>query len=52
MVATTRTISAKDGKKISEYDLISPPVFDGMAVAGEKLYLSLTDGSIICFGGK
>jgi len=46
------TISAKDGKKIAECKLASPPVFDGMIAAGGKLYLATRDGKIACMGGK
>ena len=45
-------VSASNGKTITESRLSASPVFDGMAAAGGKLYLSLTDGSIICLGGK
>jgi outer membrane protein assembly factor BamB len=44
--------SKTDGRKLAEKKLDSPPVFDGMAAAKGRLYLSLEDGSIICFGGK
>ena len=36
-----------DGKKLSQLKLPSPPVFDGFAVAGGKLYLSLKNGSVV-----
>jgi hypothetical protein len=32
--------------------LSSPPVFDGMAAAGGRLYLSLMDGSILCLARR
>jgi len=41
-----------DGKKAAQADLTSPPVFDGMAAARGKLYLSSADGSIRCFTDK
>ena len=41
-----------DGKVISEYELDSAPVFDGMIAADKKLFISMTDGSIVCLGGK
>ena len=47
-----RAVSSTDGKTQAEHALDAPPVWNGMAAAGGKLYLSLTDGSIICFGGK
>ena len=45
-------LSAADGKKLSELDLSAQPVFDGMAAAGGRLYVSMTDGSVICLGAK
>jgi outer membrane protein assembly factor BamB len=44
-------ISANRGKKLSEYELESAPVLDGIASANGRLYISGTDGSVICFGG-
>ena len=38
-----------DGRKLAEYKLPAPPVWDGMAVAGGKLYLALTSGDILSF---
>jgi hypothetical protein len=45
-------VSATDGSQLAEVPLRSPPVLDGMATAGGKLYLALADGNIVCFGGK
>jgi hypothetical protein len=45
-------ISAATGEIDAEYSLPSLPVFDGMIAARRNLYLSLTDGSIVCFGNK
>lgn len=42
-------IDTASGKVISDYKLASPPVWDGMAVAGEHLYISLLDGSVVCW---
>ena len=36
-----------DGKELSRLKLPSPPVFDGLAVAGGQLYLSLKNGSVL-----
>jgi hypothetical protein len=47
-----QTVSAGDGKKQAEYQLESPPVFDGMAIAGGRVYLSTMDGKITCFAGE
>ena len=43
-------VSASDGKKLAEYKLNSPPVFDSIALAKRKLYMTLQDGHIICMG--
>ena len=45
-----RIVSTADGKKISEHKLSAMPIFDGMSAAGGKLYLSLKNGSVVCFG--
>jgi hypothetical protein len=45
-------VSTADGQTLREYPLEAEPVFDGMAAAYGRLYLSLKDGSIICFGGE
>jgi outer membrane protein assembly factor BamB len=41
-------ISTADGKKLAEYPLKSPPVFDGIAAANGRLYISTIDGSVVC----
>jgi len=38
----------EDGGFLSEAPLPAPPAFDGMAVAQSRLYLTLTDGSVLC----
>ncbi|MHC4752265.1 MAG: outer membrane protein assembly factor BamB family protein [Planctomycetota bacterium] len=40
--------SASDGSELSRYRLDSSPVFDGMAAAYRRLYVSLKDGSLLC----
>ena len=45
-------VSAGDGEKPAEYELESPPVFDGMAIAEGRLYLSLKNGKVACFEGQ
>jgi hypothetical protein len=42
-------VSSADGKTLSELDLDSSPVFDGLAVADGALFVSMMDGSVICF---
>jgi outer membrane protein assembly factor BamB len=41
-------LAAKDGKKLAEYTLESPPVWDGLAAANGRLYLTLRNGSMVC----
>jgi len=43
-------VSSKDGKILGRAQLQSPPVWDGMAAADGRLYLTTTDGAVICFG--
>jgi len=45
-------VSAEDGKKLAEYKLESPPVFDGMIAANGQLYLAMKNGQVLCFGQK
>jgi outer membrane protein assembly factor BamB len=44
-------VSAANGKKLAEYRLESLPVWDGMVVAGGRLFISTMNGEIACFGG-
>ena len=39
-----------DGGKQKEIDLESPPVFNGMCVAGARLYMSTIAGTVVCIG--
>jgi len=41
-------LATKDGKKMSQLQLPSPTVYEGMAAAYKKLYLALQDGSVLC----
>lgn len=43
-------VSTDDGAKLTEMPLPAPPVLDGMAAAGGRLYMSTIDGQIICLG--
>lgn len=43
---------AADGSSLSMLKLEAPPVFDGLAAAEERLYVSTLDGMILCFGEK
>jgi hypothetical protein len=47
-----RVVSATEGKKLAEYKLESPPVFDGMIAASERLFISTRDGRLLCMGKR
>ena len=44
--------AAGSGKKLAEYRLPSPPVWDGMAAANGRLYIATQDGRVLCMGAK
>ena len=44
--------SAADGKKLAAYELGAMPTFDGMAAAKGRLYLTTTDGKVLCLGSE
>jgi len=45
-------VSATSGEKLAELQLDAPPIFDGMAAAAGRLYLTTTDGRVLCLAGK
>ncbi len=47
-----RAVSPENGEKLTEHKLDSIPVFDGMSAAEGKLFLSLKNGHVACFGQK
>jgi hypothetical protein len=48
--AVLMALSASAGETKCELDLPSPPVWDGMAVADDRVFLVTTDGRVICLG--
>lgn len=44
-------VAKADGKLMARYRLDAVPVFDGLAAAGGRLYLSTIDGRVLCLGG-
>ena len=42
-------LSTAQGRKQAEYILESPPVLDGMAAAGGRLYMAAMNGDVVCF---
>ncbi len=47
-----RVVSVKDGTKLAEHKIDDVPIFDGMSAADGKLFLSLRNGQVACFGEK
>ncbi len=47
-----QVVSVSDGGKLAELNLESAPVWDGMAAAYGRVYLSLKDGNILCLGPR
>ena len=43
-------VAAADGRQLAKYKLESSPVFDGMIAARGRLFVSLKNGSLVCFG--
>ncbi len=43
-------VAAGDGARLATYRLDSAPIFDGLAAARGRLYLSMLDGSVLCLG--
>jgi outer membrane protein assembly factor BamB len=48
--AGLRAYNAADGQKLAEYQVDSPPVFDGLTAAAGRLYWSAIDGTLVCMG--
>ncbi len=49
--AVLAAFNADDGKPISRIEIASQPVFDGMAAAKGRIYLSLVNGEVVSYGG-
>jgi len=45
-------VSTRDGRPLGRLKLDAQPVFDGMAAAGGRLFLSRKDGKVICLAGQ
>jgi len=45
-------LNAEDGKKLAEHALPAPPVWNGMAAARGRLYITTQDGNVLCFEAK
>jgi len=45
------SVSTGSGEKLADCELNAPPVFDGMAATPGRLFLALTDGTVLCMTG-
>ena len=50
MGAKLWAVSAEDGTRLGQYELDSPPVFDGLSTAGGRLYIATQAGEVLCMG--
>ena len=50
--ASLLTVSTESGETTAELQLECPPVWDGMAVAGGRLYVVTMNGKVVCLGAK
>ena len=48
--ALLRAVATSDGTLISNMQIPSLPVWDGMVAARGKLYIATMDGSVVCMG--
>lgn len=47
-----RAIAAGNGNQLKTWKLPAPPVYEGLAAAGGKLYVATQDSKVICFGKR
>jgi hypothetical protein len=45
-------VDKASGTQLAKAQLPSSPVFDGMAAANGRLYISLKDGRVMCMSGE
>ncbi len=50
--ARFQVVSTSDGSSLAEFSMKEVPVFDGLIAAGERLYMTTMDGTLICWGEK
>ena len=50
--ALLQAISTRDGKTLAQYRLDALPVYDSMALAHGRLFLSLKNGQVLCMRAK
>jgi hypothetical protein len=45
-------VSTADGGTLAEFKMDEVPVFDGLIAAGDKLFMTTMEGTLICLGEK
>ena len=45
-------LATSDGAKQAQRKLDAAPVYDGMAIAAGRLYLSTVNGTLLCIGDR
>jgi len=50
--AILMAVSAANGKVLAQYDLDNAPVFDGLIAANSRLYMTTTNGQVLCMEGR
>jgi outer membrane protein assembly factor BamB len=50
--AILMVVSAANGKILTRFDLDNPPVFDGLIAADNRLFMTTTNGQVLCMAGK
>jgi len=45
-------VSRENARKAAQYDLDAVPVYNGMAAAADRLFISTCDGRVICMGAE
>jgi len=50
--ATLMVCDTEDGHELARLSIEFQPVFDGLALAGGKVYMATVKGDILCLGGK
>ena len=45
-------LSVPDGSRQATHQLPAAPAFDGLAIAKEKVFITLQDGTVMCLGRK
>ncbi len=43
---------AESGERTAEYDLKTTPVFDGMIAGPNRIFMSMSDGSVVCMSAE